>query len=79
MSGRVWKSSFPLNRGGIVVGYCSKYTVGHGARARRSSWISSLVLRRSRRSSCQPLLAAWSSLMYGLLYTAWWRSVGPAD
>ena len=32
MSGGAWKSSFPLNRGGIVVGYCSKYTVGHGAR-----------------------------------------------
>ena len=27
---------------------------------------------------CQPLQAAWSSLVYGLLYTARWRSVGPA-
>ena len=24
-----------------------------------------------------PLQAAWSLLVYGLLYTAWWRSVGP--
>ena len=32
MNGGAWKSSFPLNRGGTVVGYCSKYTVGHGAR-----------------------------------------------
>ena len=30
-------------------------------------------------ASCQPLQAAWSSLMYGLLYAARWRSVGPAD
>ena len=30
-------------------------------------------------ASCQSLRAAWSSLVYGLLYTAWWRSVGPAD
>ena len=29
-------------------------------------------------ASCQPLQAAWSSLVYGLLYTARWRSVGPA-
>ena len=28
-------------------------------------------------ASCQPLQAAWSSLVYGLLYTAWWRFVGP--
>ena len=48
-------------------------------RAAQSSWISSLVLRRLRRSSCQPLQAAWSSLVHGLLYTARWRSVGPAD
>ena len=26
---------------------------------------------------CQPLQVAWSSLVYGLLYTARWRSVGP--
>ena len=30
-------------------------------------------------ASCQPLQAAWSSLVYGLLYTARWHSVGPAD
>ena len=29
--------------------------------------------------SCQPLQAAWSSLVHGLLYTARWHSVGPAD
>ena len=29
-------------------------------------------------ASCQPLWAAWSSLVYGLQYTARWRSVGPA-
>ena len=29
-------------------------------------------------ASCQPLQAAWSSLVYGLLYTARWCSVGPA-
>jgi hypothetical protein len=32
MSGGAWKSSFPPNRGGTVVGYCRKYTVGHGDR-----------------------------------------------
>ena len=30
-------------------------------------------------ASCQPLQVAWSSLVYGLLYTARWRSVGPTD
>ena len=29
-------------------------------------------------ASCQPLQAAWSSLVYSLLYVARWRSVGPA-
>ena len=29
-------------------------------------------------ASCQPLQVAWSSLVYGLLYAAWWRPVGPA-
>ena len=29
--------------------------------------------------SCQPLCAARSSPVYGLLYTARWRLVGPAD
>ena len=29
-------------------------------------------------ASCQPLQAVWSSLVYGLLYAARWRSVGPA-
>ena len=42
---------------GTVVGYCRKYTVGR-RRASQSSWISSLVLRRSCQSSCQPLQAA---------------------
>ena len=30
-------------------------------------------------ASCQPPQVAWSSLVYGLLYTTRWRSVGPAD
>ena len=29
-------------------------------------------------ASCQPLQAAWSSLVYGLLYTTRWRLVGLA-
>ena len=29
-------------------------------------------------ASCQPLQAAWSSLVYGLLYTERWLSVDPA-
>ena len=78
MSGGCGSRRFPLNRGGTLVGHCRKYTVGR-RRVSQSSWISSLVLRRSRRSSCQPLQAAWSSLMYGLLYTARWHSVGPTD
>ena len=77
MSG-AWKSSFSPESRGTVVGHCREYTVGR-RRASQSSWVSSLVLRRSRRSSCQPLQTAWSSLMYGLLYTARWHSVGPVD
>ena len=50
MSG-AWKSSFSPESRGTVVGYCRKYTVGR-QRVSLSSWISSLVLRRSRRSSC---------------------------
>ena len=42
---------FPLNRGGTVVGHCRKYTVGR-RRALLLSWISSLVPRGWRRSSC---------------------------
>ena len=42
---------FPLNRGGTVVGHCRKYTVGR-RRASLLSWISSLVPRGWRRSSC---------------------------
>ena len=34
MSKGVWKSSFPPNRGGIVVEHCRKYTVGHGGERR---------------------------------------------
>ena len=30
MSRGSWKSLFPPNRGGAVVEYCRKYTVGHG-------------------------------------------------
>jgi len=30
MSGGTWKSSSSPNRGGAVVEYCRKYTVGHG-------------------------------------------------
>ena len=30
-------------------------------------------------ASCPSLRTAWSLLVYGLLYTALWRSVGPAD
>ena len=30
-------------------------------------------------ASCRPPQVTWSSLVYGLLYTARWRSVGPAD
>ena len=77
MSG-AWKSPSSPESRGIVVGHCRKYTVGR-RRASQSSWMSSLVLRRSRRSSFQPLQVAWLSLVYGRLYTAQWRSVGPAD
>ena len=50
MSG-AWKSPSSPESRGTVVGYCRKYTVGR-RRASLSSWISSLVLRRLRRSSC---------------------------
>ena len=42
---------FPLNRRGTVVGHCRKYTVGR-RRTLLLSWISSLVPRGWRRSSC---------------------------
>ena len=45
--------------------------------ASQSSWISSLVLRRLRRSSCQPLQVAWSPLIRCTVLQIW-RSVGPA-
>ena len=51
MSGGTEVVVFPPHRGGTVVGYCRKYTVGR-RRASLSSWISSLVPRRWRRSSC---------------------------
>ena len=77
MSGSMEVVVSPESRG-TVVGHCRKYTVGR-RRASQSSWISSLVLRRSCRSPCQPLQAAWSLLVHGLPFTAQWRSVGPAD
>jgi len=46
-----WKSSFSPKSRGTVVGHCRKCTVGR-RRASPSSWISSLVPRRRRRSSC---------------------------
>ena len=74
-----WKSSFPPNRGGAVVKHCRKYTVGHGgghrSRPRYRPWSCE---DRAGRPAVS-LQAAWSWLMYGLLYTARWRSVGPAD
>ena len=48
---RASKSSFSPESRCTVVGYCSKYTVGR-RRASLSSWISSLVPRGLRRSSC---------------------------
>ena len=45
------KSSFSLESRGTVVEHCRKYTVGR-RRASLSSWVSSLVPRRLRRSSC---------------------------
>ena len=42
---------YPINRGGTVVEYCRKYTVGR-QRALLSSWISFLVLWRLQRPSC---------------------------
>ena len=50
MSG-AWKSPSSPKSWGTVVGHCRKYTVGR-RRAALSSWISSLVLRRLRRSCC---------------------------
>ena len=55
MSGGMEVIVSPESRG-TVVGYCRKYTVGR--RRASQSWVSSLVLRRSRRSSCQSLQAA---------------------
>ena len=68
MSG-AWKSPSSPESWGTVVGHCRKYTVGR-RRASQSSWILSLVLRRSRRSSCSVpaggvvVADAWSSI-YG--------------
>ena len=78
MSGGVEVVVFPPNRGGTVVGYCRKYTVGHGG------------VRRSRPGyrpwSCEDRAGRPASpcrwrgrLMYGLLYTTRWCSVGPAN
>ena len=50
MSG-AWKSPSSPESWGTVVGHCRKYTVGR-RRASLSSWISSLVPRGLRRSSC---------------------------
>ena len=72
------KSSFSLESRGTVVEHCRKHTVGR-QRASQSSWILSLVLLRSRRSSSQSLQSAWSLLVHGPLYMVRWRSVGPTD
>ena len=66
---------FPESRG-TVVGYCMKYTVGR-RRASQSSWISSLVLRRSCRPSCQP--PAGGVVVAGAWYSVRWYSVGPTN
>ena len=57
MNGGAWKSLFPLNRGGIVVGYCSKYTVGH---APGEAVVMDIVLGpvEIAPAFCQPLQVA---------------------
>jgi len=78
MSG-AWKSSFsPESRG-----YSGQTLVGStlwegGARRNRPGYRPWSCEDRAGRPAVS-LQAAWSSLMYGLLYTARWRSVGPAD
>ena len=79
MSRGTWKSSSsPESRG------CSgRITVGSilWGMASGVAVVLDIVLGPAEiaPASCQPLQAAWSSLMCGLLYTAWWRSVSPAD
>ena len=55
------KSSFPPNRGGTVVEYCRKYTVGRDVGL---AVILDIVLGLAEiaPASCQPQQAAWSSL-----------------
>ena len=65
MSRGAWKSLFSPESRGTVVGYCRKYTVGHGVGVRIILGLAEIV-----PASCQSLRAAWSSLVYGLLYTA---------
>ena len=76
------KSSSSPNQGRAVAEYCRKYIVPHWRvrrRAWRSSWTSSLVLRRSRRhpgSSCGR--HGGSCRGYRPLHLTWRRSEGPA-
>jgi len=70
------------NRGCAVADYCRKYTVPHwrvGRRAWRSSWESSLVLRRSRRRPGSSSGRHGGSCRgYRPLRLMWRRSEGPA-
>ena len=78
MSRGEWKSSFFPESRGTVVGYLESTLWGM---ATGEAVVLDIVLRPAEiaPASCQPLQAAWSSLVYGLLYTAWWHLVGPTD
>ena len=56
-----WKSSFSPNRGGAVVEYCRKYTVGMASGVAVVLGIV-LGLAEIAPASCLPQQAAWSLL-----------------
>ena len=79
MSRGTWKSSFSPESRGVQWSDTVESTLWGMATA--EAVVLDIVLRPAEITpvSCQPLQVAWSSLVYGLLYTARRRSVGPAD
>ena len=74
-----WKSSFSLESRGCSGLALRKVHSGAWRRAWQSSWVSSLVLWRSRRRpACPSSQRGRRCRVYNSPDVAWWRSMSPA-